>query len=90
MIKLGFSCRMQCWRGPASLAFAAIAVPPCAAQTNVCLLDSSNDGNANANVDTDGSTDSAGIDERLACGVAAVVAGLFGTPLCGVAQKKLV
>ena len=87
-MKLGFSCRPLCRRGPASLAFAAIAVLPCTAQADGCLLGSSNDGNADANVDADGSTDSAGIHERLACGVGTVVGGLFGTALCGVAQKN--
>jgi autotransporter adhesin len=46
-----------------------------AARADDCLLDTNNDGNADADVDTDLGADSAGVDTRLACGFQASATG---------------
>lgn len=51
------------------LAGAALAAWPMQdARADDCLLDTNNDGDADANVDTDLGADSAGADARVACG----------------------
>ncbi len=57
--------------------FQPVIVQPTSADD--CLMDTSNDGNADSNVDTDSNADSSGVDARLACGTNADASGSFGT-----------
>ena len=50
---------------------------PGEARADDCLLDSNNDGVATATTDTDGGANSAGDDQRLACGVGASATGTY-------------
>src|SRR6185369_14758441 len=60
-----------------------IFVAPQPAHADDCLLDTNNDGDADATIDTDGGADSAGVDARLACGVNATASGAGSAAIGG-------
>ena len=56
-------------------------VSPTPAHADDCLLDTNNDGDADATTDTDGGANSGGIDGQLACGVNAFATGIGSTAI---------
>ena len=64
----------------ASTAGSALLLPN-QARADDCLLDTNNDGDADATTDTDGGANSSGEDSRLACGVSATASGQYGTAI---------